>query len=99
MTFDAILERIKRITDQYGTVQHDTLLALNEELGEYCRAIRQERFGHRKECNEPAKIEAIDLMLVSFEAYLDAGGTVEELPELASGKLDKWEKKLNERQL
>lgn len=91
-----IFHRIKALHDKIKDriPRGDILAALIEELGEYSRAKRIEDktpTSHRKTLTESSKIEIIDLMLVSVEAYLDSGGSFEELTEIADRKLDKWE--------
>lgn len=98
MITQSVFMRIKTLVNRYGTDHNDMHLSLMEELGEYARAKRQETSGHKKEAQEPSKIELLDLMLVATEAYIEAGGTFEEMEPTALMKLDKWAAKLSERQ-
>lgn len=88
------LERIQDITATQlkdGEDQFYMLAAAGEEFGELALAIRVEAGMKDRELTEPAKNEAVDLMICAINLYFATGGKIEDLTSIMESKLDKWE--------
>lgn len=68
-----------------------------EELGEFVAAHRIETGYKDKPLPEPAKNEAIDLIICGLALFYGSEGTVKEIPTIMKRKLSKWEKNLKMR--
>jgi len=96
-----LFDRIRRAMRMVQTKNHklDILQALNEEIGEYvlaCRVEANTKLGNPRILRESSAVEAIDIMLVALEAYIEAGGDFDELHLIVERKLSKWENNLLE---
>lgn len=97
MSFEDVKELIADITTidiKYKTVA-DLMLSTSEELGELATAIKVERevFGNKhKTLNEPAKNEAVDLIICGLSVYFALNGNMNELEDIMMKKLQKWQK-------
>ncbi len=88
------LERIQDITAEQLKDDEDQfymLAAAGEEFGELALAIRVEAGMKDRELTEPAKNEAVDLMICAINLYFATGGKIEDLTSIMESKLDKWE--------
>ena len=101
---ESIGEQIKRIYKivevEYSKFDKDVFDHVSssaEELGEFVQAIRVEKGLKNKELTEPAKNEAIDLIICGFALFYGSEGNLNEIAKIMREKLDKWEKNLNER--
>lgn len=99
MIEQSIFQRVARVINALAHHEsfYDTILALNEEVGELSKAARIETTHCQKSCDEPAKIEAVDVMLCALEAYIRLGGSWDELLSTAQAKLSKYEKSVVKR--
>lgn len=93
----ALIDQLERIQDltaaqlKDGEDQFYMLAAAGEEFGELALAIRVEAGMKDRELTEPAKNEAIDLMICAVNLYFATGGKIEDLTSIMESKLDKWE--------
>lgn len=75
----------------------DPMLGLIEEVGEVGQALNVERHGKNKKLKETTAEECVDVILCTWELFLDEGGTIESFLEHAKYKLDRWERRLDKK--
>lgn len=96
----SILQRVADLMEtegKYKTAQQ-LLVQATCELGELAQALSYEdqNFGtlHRDAPNEPASVEAIDVVISALAVATKLGLTEEQIEEIAHRKLDKWKQKM-----
>jgi hypothetical protein len=70
---------------------YEIIVSIQEELG---KAVRVENGDKKSKVDEHSKIEAIDVILTTFEVFLSRGGTYKDFFEIANQKLTKFEESL-----
>ena len=95
--FTKILNKIEKLTER--DLRHksisDLYLSAGEEFGELGRAIKVEQvvYGNQhKTLDEPAKSEAVDLLIMAVAIYFATGGSSKKLSKNLQKKLKKWKK-------
>lgn len=91
------IDRCGQLTkiDMKHKIYFELLASAAAELGEVAEEllIENNSFGSRhKKSDEGSKVESVDLVICGLSLYFAKGGTLEELPEILSRKLSKWEK-------
>ncbi len=84
------INRIKALTELDATLTQQVFNNLIEEVGEFSTAFSVEQGSKQKHIDEPAKNEAIDVIIMSIALFVSMGCTIEELVEIGHKKLDKW---------
>lgn len=93
------LDRIRYLTTlalKKGETVEDMLMSTTEELGELATCLSVEKGRKKKNLTEDSKVEAIDVIICALSVYFAKGGTISEIDEITSKKLDKWESSVNE---
>lgn len=91
-----IKDCVERDIASGGTID-DLLRSTMEELGEFSTACSIENGYKNRKLEEPAVSEAIDLIICSLALYFAKNGKIEDLEQNIDKKLNKWNKKINEK--
>ena len=96
-----VVRRIEELTgiDLQNKSIFELYASLCEEVGELSRELKIEErsFGNaHKAPDEGSEIESVDVAICALALYFARGGKIEDLEEVMSSKLDKWERSQNE---
>lgn len=89
-----LLRDIAKSQAEKGVTIDIPVFALNEELGEFCAAVRSESGEKPRPLKENSQWEACDVLLCAVELYFMRGGSVEQLCTMLETKTAKWAKNI-----
>ncbi len=100
---EELLRKIWEVTlrDADGNGVDGLIRNATEELGEFCAAVSIED-GYKPHKNpadlkETSAQEAVDSVICSLSLFFVRGGTIEQLIEYGTIKVDKWDRNVNKR--